>query len=70
VPIAALNWREEEVRLAFQNGQAVFMRNWPYAWSLLQEPAQSRVAGRVAAAPFPVSKDTSPSLRWVARSSP
>ncbi len=29
------------------------MRNWPYAWSLLQEPAQSRVAGRVAAAPFP-----------------
>jgi multiple sugar transport system substrate-binding protein len=53
VPIAALNWREEEVRLAFQNGQAVFMRNWPYAWSLLQEPAQSRVAGRVAAAPFP-----------------
>jgi len=53
VPIATLNWREEEVRLAFQNGQAVFMRNWPYAWSLLQEPARSRVAGRVAAAPFP-----------------
>jgi multiple sugar transport system substrate-binding protein len=53
VPKAALNWREEEARLAFQNGQAVFMRNWPYAWSLLQEPAQSRVAGRVAAAPFP-----------------
>ena len=53
VPKAALNWREEEARLAFQNGQAVFMRNWPYAWSLLQEPAQSRVAGRVAATPFP-----------------
>ena len=53
VPIATLNWREEEVRLAFQNGQAVFMRNWPYAWSLLQEPARSRVAERVAAAPFP-----------------
>jgi multiple sugar transport system substrate-binding protein len=53
VPTSALNWREEEVRLAFQNGQAAFMRNWPYAWSLLQEPARSRVAGRVAAAPFP-----------------
>jgi multiple sugar transport system substrate-binding protein len=53
VPIAALNWREEEVRLAFQNGQALFMRNWPYAWSLLQEPARSRVAGRVAAGAFP-----------------
>src|SRR5262245_60712292 len=53
VPISALNWREEEVRLAFQNGQALFMRNWPYAWSLLQDPSRSRVAGRVAAAPFP-----------------
>jgi multiple sugar transport system substrate-binding protein len=53
VPIAALNWREEEVRLAFQDGQALFMRNWPYAWSLLQDPARSRVAGRVAAAPIP-----------------
>jgi len=53
VPISALNWREEEVRLAFQNGQAVFMRNWPYAWSLLQDPTRSRVAGRVATAPFP-----------------
>jgi multiple sugar transport system substrate-binding protein len=29
------------------------MRNWPYAWSLLQEPARSRVAGRVAAGAFP-----------------
>jgi multiple sugar transport system substrate-binding protein len=53
VPISALNWREEEVRLAFQNGQALFMRNWPYAWSLLQDPDRSRVAGRVAIAPFP-----------------
>jgi ABC-type glycerol-3-phosphate transport system substrate-binding protein len=53
VPISALNWREEEVRLAFQNGQSLFMRNWPYAWSLLQDPARSRVAGRVATAPFP-----------------
>jgi multiple sugar transport system substrate-binding protein len=53
VPISALNWREEDVRLAFQNGRALFMRNWPYAWSLLQDPARSRVAGRVAAAPVP-----------------
>jgi len=50
---SALNWREEEVRLAFQNGGAVFMRNWPYAWPLLQDPARSRVAGRVAVAPLP-----------------
>lgn len=50
---SALNWREEEVRLAFQNGGAAFMRNWPYAWPLLQDQAQSRVAGRVEIAPFP-----------------
>jgi ABC-type glycerol-3-phosphate transport system substrate-binding protein len=52
-PPSVLNWREEEVRLAFQNGDAMFMRNWPYAWPLLQQASQSRVAGRVAVAPLP-----------------
>ena len=60
VPLSALNWREEEVRLAFQNGEAVFMRNWPYAWTLLQAPARSRVAGRVAVAPFPGAEGGAP----------
>ena len=53
VPPSALNWREEEVRLAFQNGNAAFMRNWPYAWTLLQDTRESRVAGRVGVAPMP-----------------
>jgi multiple sugar transport system substrate-binding protein len=53
VPASTLTWQEEQVRFAFQNGQAAFMRNWPYAWTLLQDPAQSRVAGRVAVMPFP-----------------
>jgi multiple sugar transport system substrate-binding protein len=36
------------------------MRNWPYAYSLLQDPAQSRVAGRVRVAPIPAAKGGSP----------
>ncbi len=53
VPPSSLTWQEEQVRFAFQNGQSAFMRNWPYAWALLRDPAQSRVAGRVGVAAFP-----------------
>jgi multiple sugar transport system substrate-binding protein len=55
VPASVLTWQEEQARLAFQNGQAVFMRNWPYAYGLLQDPKQSRVAGRFAIAPMPAA---------------
>jgi multiple sugar transport system substrate-binding protein len=53
VPVSALTWQEEQTRFAFQNGEAAFMRNWPYAWALLQDETGSRVAGRVGIAPFP-----------------
>jgi multiple sugar transport system substrate-binding protein len=53
VPRATLTWHEEETRFAFQNGQAAFMRNWPYAWSLLEGDEDSRVAGHVGIAPMP-----------------
>lgn len=52
-PAAALTWQEEQVRFAFQNGEAAMMRNWPYAYSLLQDRSASRVAGRFAVAPLP-----------------
>ena len=54
VPPAVLTWHEEETRLAFQNGDAALMRNWPYAFSLLQAP-ESRVRGRFAVAPMPAA---------------
>jgi multiple sugar transport system substrate-binding protein len=53
VPRAALTWQEEQTRFAFQNGQAVFMRNWPYAYALLDDAAESAVAGKFAVAPMP-----------------
>jgi len=53
VPTEALAWREEPVRLAFQAGQAVFMRNWPYAAALLRDPKESRVADRFAVGTVP-----------------
>ena len=60
VPSSALTWQEEQVRFAFQNGEAAFMRNWPYAWPLLQDESQSRVARRFAVAPFPAGDGGQP----------
>jgi multiple sugar transport system substrate-binding protein len=53
VPREVLGWQEEQVRFAFQNGEALFMRNWPYAYPLLQDAERSKVAGRFAVAPMP-----------------
>jgi multiple sugar transport system substrate-binding protein len=55
VPSAVLTWQEEQTRFAFQNGEAVFMRNWPYAYALMQDPAQSKVAGHFAVTSMPAS---------------
>jgi len=51
-PKGVLNYAEEEARGTFQSGQAVFMRNWPYAWALVNG-AGSPVAGKVGIAPLP-----------------
>jgi multiple sugar transport system substrate-binding protein len=51
-PSTYTEMREEEVRLAFQQGDALFERNWPYAWRLHQQPG-SPVALKVGIAPPP-----------------
>lgn len=45
-------FNEEDGRRMFQAGNAVFMRNWPYAWALLNA-ADSSTAGKVGIAPLP-----------------
>ncbi len=52
VPRAVLTYQEEEARRAFQEGGAVFMRNWPYAWRLMQAQ-DSPVRGKIGLAPTP-----------------
>jgi trehalose/maltose transport system substrate-binding protein len=53
---SVLNYSEEDARGAFQSGNAVFMRNWPYAWALLNDETTA-VAGKVAVMPIPPSAD-------------
>jgi ABC-type glycerol-3-phosphate transport system substrate-binding protein len=61
VPVSVLTWQEEQVRFAFQNGQTAFMRNWPYAWALLQDERRSRVADKIRVAPMPPATGGLPS---------
>src|SRR5574343_422131 len=51
-PKAVLNYGEEEARGVFQAGNAVFMRNWPYAWALAQK-SDSAVNGKVGVVALP-----------------
>jgi multiple sugar transport system substrate-binding protein len=49
-PKAVTTYKEEESRRAFETGNATFMRNWPYAYSLGNE---SNIKGKFDIATFP-----------------
>jgi len=51
-PEGVLGYTEEESRAVFQNGDAVFMRNWPYAYLLTQDDS-SPVKGKVGIMTLP-----------------
>jgi multiple sugar transport system substrate-binding protein len=51
-PNTYTDMKEEEARSFFQEGNALFERNWPYAWALHQAPG-SRVKGVTGAARLP-----------------
>ena len=44
---------EEDVRRVFQNGDAAFALNWTYMYNLANDPAESKVAGKVGVVPAP-----------------
>jgi multiple sugar transport system substrate-binding protein len=50
-PPGVLGYQEEESRRMFQDGRAVFLRNWPYAWRLAQRE-DSPLRGRIGAGPM------------------
>lgn len=51
-PKAVLGAGEEEARALFQSGNAVFMRNWPYAWAAVNVPG-SPIRNKVGIAELP-----------------
>lgn len=55
-PRGVLNYDEEASRGVFQTGNAVFMRNWPYAWALAQGE-DSPIRGKVGVIALPRGPD-------------
>jgi multiple sugar transport system substrate-binding protein len=51
-PNTFTDMKEEEVRLFFHNSNALFERNWPYAWGL-HNADDSPIKGQVGMAPLP-----------------
>ncbi|MFG1912918.1 ABC transporter substrate-binding protein [Kribbella sp. NPDC048928] len=54
IPKAAITYKEEESRRAFQDGKLLFLRNWPYVYALANKTdGSSKIAGKFAVAPLP-----------------
>ncbi|MEO1429038.1 MAG: ABC transporter substrate-binding protein [Cyanobacteria bacterium J06633_8] len=57
-PTGVTTYQEEETRQIFQNGESVFLRNWPYVWPLANKES-SPVAGKIAIKPMVHNKNGS-----------
>ena len=58
-PLAVATFQEEDCRHAFEQGYAVLMRNWPYAYPLLNQTA-SQVEGKFGVLPLVHGPDGKP----------
>jgi multiple sugar transport system substrate-binding protein len=52
-PRGAINYEEPESLELFIQGKAIFHRNWPYAWSVANNPKKSKIAGKVGVGMLP-----------------
>jgi multiple sugar transport system substrate-binding protein len=53
IPQQAATFKEEESRTAFENGQLLFLRNWPYVFNLAKTDGSSKVKNTFGIAPLP-----------------
>jgi multiple sugar transport system substrate-binding protein len=53
IPKQAITYTEEPSRQAFEAGKLLFLRNWPYVYSLASTDGSSKVKGKFAVAPLP-----------------
>ncbi len=57
-PPGVTTYQEEETRQIFQNGNSVFLRNWPYVWPLANKES-SPIDGKIAIKPMVHTKNGS-----------
>ncbi len=62
IPAKAITFTEEEGRQMFQEGDLLFLRNWPYVYALAQTEGGSKVKGKFAVAPLPGSGSNVPGV--------
>jgi len=53
IPKEGITFKEEEGRLAFENGKLLFLRNWPYVYNLAKTDGSSKVKDTFGMAPLP-----------------
>ena len=54
IPKAAITYKEEEGRRAFQEGKLLFHRNWPYVYALASKTdGSSKIVGKFGVSPLP-----------------
>ncbi len=53
IPKQAITWQEEQGRIAFEDGNLLFLRNWPYVYNLAKSEKSSKVQDKFDVAPLP-----------------
>ena len=53
IPRQAITFQEEQGRQAFEAGQLLFLRNWPYVYNLAKTDGSSKVKNTFGIAPLP-----------------